>query len=141
MHTSNQTLVSLRSQLICSVNIPNYCTLLAHTPHMRTLLRPYMQDTHLAALEKKCHLRIVYMHARLRTHQHFPKECAGVISGEVACLSLGGQIHRLPPPPPPPSPPPHTHKHTCCLCVRISYLVTGADAGFRRGGGGFHMNA
>ena len=32
-----------------------------------------------------------------------------LLSGEVACLSLGGQIHRLPPPPPPPSP---THTHT-----------------------------
>ena len=32
-------------------------------------------------------------------------------SGEVACLSLGGQIHRLPPPPPPPSPT-YTHTHT-----------------------------
>ena len=50
-------------------------------------------------------------------------------SGEVACLSLGGQIHRLPPPPPHA----HTHKHTCCLSVRISYLVTGADAGERVG--------
>ena len=31
-------------------------------------------------------------------------------SGEVACLSLGGQIHRLPPPPPPS--PTHTHTNT-----------------------------
>ena len=46
------------------------------------------------------------------------------VSGEVACLSLGGQIHRLPPLPPPP----RTHTHTCCLSVRISYLVTGVDA-------------
>ena len=37
---------------------------------------------------------------------------------------------------PPPLPHAHTHKHTCCLSVRISYIVTGADAGFWRGGGG-----
>ena len=45
-------------------------------------------------------------------------------------------MHRLPPLPPGT----HTRKHTCCLSVRISYLVTGADAGFQREGGGFHMN-
>ena len=40
---------------------------------------------------------------------------------------------------PPPRTHTHTHKHTCYLSVKISYLVTGADAGFWRGGGGFDM--
>ena len=41
------------------------------------------------------------------------------------------------------APPPahtHTNKHAACLSVRISYLVTGADARFWRGGGGFDMD-
>ena len=39
--------------------------------------------------------------------------------GEVACLSLGGQIHRLPPPPPPPQ---HTHTQTHMLPFCQNFL-------------------
>ena len=60
-------------------------------------------------------------------------------SGEVACLSLGGgggggaNTQTAAPPPPPP----RTHNDMLPFCQNF---LSEADAGFRRGGGGFHMN-